>query len=198
MTMSSFIRPLLSLLLLGSAVLGFAYPALVTGLARLVFPAEAQGSVLVIDRQRVGSALIGQNFFRPELFWGRPSATPGSPYDASSSAGSNLGPTSPALREAVEARVEALRRNDPGNTLPIPVDLVTASASGLDPHISLAAAWYQTPRVARLRGLPEEAVRHLVAAHVEGLSPAGLGEPRVNVLRLNLALMSLEKPSDTR
>lgn len=191
--MTRSIRPLLSLLFLYSIALGLVYPAAVTGLARLAFPEKATGSVLWTGREPVGSALIGQPFTRPEFFWGRPSATTPRPYNASASAGSNLGPLNPELKETVEARIEVLRRSDPGNTLPIPVDLVTASASGLDPHISPAAAFYQSARVARARGLPEAAVRRLVEEHIEGRLPGMFGEPRVNVLLLNLALQSMEK-----
>ncbi len=172
-------------------LLGVVYPLTVTGVANFVFPRQACGSLVVRDGRAVGSALIGQPYSDPKYFWGRPSATGPSPYNAALSAGSNLGPTSPALVAAVKARVEALRSADPGNTAPVPVDLVTASASGLDPDISPAAAFYQAGRVARARGLPEESVRRLVAAHVKGRQLGVLGEPRVNVLALNMALDSM-------
>lgn len=191
--MSRVIRPLLSLLLFFTVGLGLIYPATVTGFARLVFPSQARGSIVTVEQRAVGSVLIGQEFTRPEYFWGRPSATAPTGYNASASAASNLGPLNPALREAVGTRIEALRRADPTNMEPVPIDLVTASASGLDPHISPEAALYQARRVAQARGLPEEAVRRLVLEHVEGRWPGMLGEPRVNVLLLNLALKSMEK-----
>ncbi|NCT83687.1 MAG: potassium-transporting ATPase subunit KdpC [Comamonadaceae bacterium] len=181
-------RPALTLFLVLSLVTGLAYPLLVTGLAQTLFPAQANGSLLLRDGQPVGSALIGQAFSNPGHFWGRPSATAPAPYNAANSGGSNLAPTAPALVEAVQARIAALRAADPGNAAPVPVDLVTASASGLDPHISRAAADYQLARVARVRGLPVAAVRALVDQHAEGRWLGLLGEPRVNVLALNLAL----------
>lgn len=186
--MSSQLRPALVLFVLLSALTGLAYPLLVTGVAQLAFPAQANGSLIVRDGQAVGSALIGQAFSDPKHFWSRPSATGPMPYNASNSSGSNLGPSNPALHDAVKQRIATLRAADPGNTAPVPADLVTASASGLDPHISRAAADYQAPRVARARGMPEERVRELVEAHTEGRALGFLGEPRVNVLRLNLAL----------
>lgn len=182
------LRPALVILGALTAITGVAYPVAVTAVARLLFPAAAQGSLLVRDGVPVGSTLIGQPFRDPRFFWGRPSATASVPYDAAASSGSNLGPTNPALADAVRARMAALREADPGNPAPVPVDLVTASASGLDPHITPAAALYQVRRVARARGLPEDAVRRLVEEHVEGRQLGILGEPRVNVLRLNLAL----------
>jgi len=182
------LRPALVLFVLLSVVTGLLYPWLVTGTAQVAFPRQANGSLIERDGQVVGSTLIGQAFAQPGHFWGRPSATSPAPYNAAASGGSNLGPTSPALAEAVQARIAALRAADPGNTAPVPVDLVTASASGLDPHISLAAAQYQVPRVARVRGLPVDAVTALVAQHTEGVWLGFLGEPRVNVLALNLAL----------
>lgn len=182
------LRPALVLFVLLSAVTGLLYPWLVTGAAQVAFPRQANGSLIERNGQVVGSALIGQAFTQPGHFWSRPSATSPTPYNAAASGGSNLGPTSPALAEAVQARIAALRAADPGNTAPVPVDLVTASASGLDPHISLAAAQYQVPRVARVRGLPVDAVSALVAQHTEGVWLGLLGEPRVNVLALNLAL----------
>jgi len=167
---------------------GLAYPLLVTGIARAVFPAEAAGSIVTRDGQAVGSSLIGQNFTDPGHFWSRPSATTPQPYNGSASTGSNLGPLNPALLEAVRARLAALHAADPGNAAPVPADLVTASASGLDPHISLAGAYYQAARVARARGLDDGRVRALIAAQGEGRLVGILGEPRVNVLELNLAL----------
>ncbi|MGV3726909.1 potassium-transporting ATPase subunit KdpC [Hydrogenophaga sp.] len=182
------LRPALVLFVLLSVVTGLLYPWLVTGVAQIAVPQQANGSLIERDGKVIGSALIGQAFTQPGHFWGRPSATSPTPYNAAASGGSNLGPTSPALAEAVQARIAALRTADPGNTATVPVDLVTASASGLDPHISLAAAQYQVPRVARARGLPADAVSALVAQHTEGVWLGFLGEPRVNVLALNLAL----------
>jgi len=172
-------------------VTGLGYPLAVTGLAAVLFPERATGSPVVRDGRPIGSSLVGQPFSSPSYFWGRPSATAPYPYNAAASSGSNLGPTNPALAEAVRARIDALRAADPDNEAPVPVDLVTASASGLDPHISPAAALYQVPRVARARGLPEDAVRHLVRRHTEQRQLGVLGEPRVNVLLLNLALDAL-------
>lgn len=189
--MKTLVRPAVSLFLLLSAVTGLAYPLAVTGIARAVFPEQAAGSLILEDGQVVGSALVGQHFSDPKHFWGRPSATAPQPYNAAASSGSNLGPLNPALIEAVEARLAALRAADPGNARAVPVDLVTASASGLDPHISPAAALWQVPRVARARGLPEAQVRSLVEGQAEGRQWWLLGEPRVNVLKLNLALDAL-------
>lgn len=171
---------------------GLAYPLAVTGMAQLIFPYQANGSLIQGDGEVIGSELIGQSFTDAKYFWGRPSATVPFPYNAAASSGSNLGPTNPALEQAIRARIEALRSADPGNETPIPVDLVTASASGLDPHISVAAALYQAPRVARERSLSEAQVRLLVAQYTEGPQFGFLGEPRVNVLRLNLALDGLQ------
>ena len=186
--MLSQLRPALMVLLLLTLVTGVAYPLLVTGIAQAVFPSQARGSLIVRDRKIVGSRLIGQPFDDPKYFWSRPSATSPFADNAGASSGSNLSPTNPALVTAVQGRVDALRAADPANTAPVPVDLVTASGSGLDPHISPAAALYQVPRVARVRKLDPEAVRQLVERHIEGRSLGFLGEPRINVLELNLAL----------
>ena len=177
-----------------SAITGLLYPALVTGAGQALFPYQAEGSLIVQGGKAVGSELIGQTFSSPRYFWGRPSATAPMANNAAGSGGSNQGPTNPALADAVQARIEALKAADPGNQAPVPVDLVSASASGLDPHISMAAARYQAARVARERGLPLEAVQRLIQAHTEARDLAVLGEPRVNVLKLNLALD--QAPSD--
>lgn len=179
-----------------TVVTGLAYPLLVTGIAQAAFPRQANGSFIAHDGRVLGSSLIGQSFDDPKYFWGRLSATSdanGKPlhYNAGSSAASNLGPTNPALFEQVKGRIDALRRADPDDAAPIPVDLVTSSASGLDPDVSPAAALYQVHRVARARHLSEARVRALVEAHVEGRQLGVLGEPRVNVLALNLALDEL-------
>ncbi|MFH0132481.1 potassium-transporting ATPase subunit KdpC [Variovorax sp. VaC1] len=184
----SIFRPALVLFVLLSAITGLIYPAVVTGAAKAVFPAQAAGSLIVLDGTTVGSKLIGQNFSDPKHFWGRPSATSPQPYNASASGGSNQGPLNPALTDAVKGRVEALRAADPGNTAPVPVDLVTASASGLDPDISPAAAQYQAARVARVRGVPVEQINTLIAQNTQRPLLGLLGESRVNVLALNLAL----------
>jgi len=184
----STLRPALLLLLVFTVVTGLAYPALLTGVARAMFPRQAEGSLIRDQGKVVGSELVGQAFTDPAYFWSRPSALGPFPYNASNSTGSNQGPTNPALYDAVKARVEALRAADPGNTAPVPVDLVTASGSGLDPDISPAAAYYQAPRIARLRGLSVDAVRTLIDHQTEDRTLGFLGEPRVNVLALNRAL----------
>lgn len=182
------LRPALMMLLVLTVLTGVMYPLAVTGLAHLLFPTQANGSLMTRDGKVIGSELIGQYFDEPQYFWGRPSSTAPYPYNAAASSGSNLGPTNPVLIEAVKTRVAALRAADPGNEAPVPVDLVTASGSGLDPHISPAAALYQAHRVARVRGVQESQVKDLVALHTEGRQFGLLGEPRVNVLKLNLAL----------
>lgn len=180
-------RPALVLLLLLTLLTGVAYPLVVTVVARLLFPSQAGGSLVTVGGQLRGSALLGQPFRQPEYFWPRPSAT--SPaYNATASSGSNLGPTNPALAAVVRERIAALRAADPENTAPVPVDLVTASASGLDPHISPAAAEFQAARVAHARAMDVARVRELIAAHTRGRTFGVLGERRVNVLELNLAL----------
>lgn len=186
--MAAYLRPALVSLIFFTLITGVAYPLVVTGIAQVMFPFKANGSLIVKDGKVVGSALIGQPFDEPKYFWGRPSATSPFGYNAASSSGSNLSPTNPDLIKAVQGRVEALRAADPGNTAPVPVDLVTASGSGLDPHISPAAALYQVSRVARERKLSPDAVRALVDRHTEGRFLGLLGEARVNVLALNLAL----------
>ncbi|HHW76804.1 MAG TPA: potassium-transporting ATPase subunit KdpC [Xanthomonadaceae bacterium] len=189
--MKTLVRPAVTLFILLSIITGLIYPLFVTGISQALFPAQAAGSLIERDGKRVGSRLIGQTFTDPKYFWGRPSATGPYPNNAAASGGSNLGPSNPALKEAVQARIEALRAVDLGNTAPVPVDLVTASASGLDPHISPAAAEYQVARVARARGLAPEIVRDLVAKQTEDRQWGIFGEPRVNVLELNLALDGL-------
>jgi potassium-transporting ATPase KdpC subunit len=184
----SHLRPALVLLVVLTVITGVVYPVVVTAIAQLVFPHQANGSLIVKGGTVVGSALIGQPFDDPKYFWGRPSATSPYPYNGASSSGSNLSPTNPALVKAVQERVDALRAADPSNQEAVPVDLVTASASGLDPHISPAAALYQVTRVAKARTLQPDAVRALVERHIEGRQFGFLGEPRVNVLALNLAL----------
>ena len=186
----NMLRPILVILLGMTLLTGLAYPFAVTGLASVAFPGQARGSVLEHRGQAVGSDLVGQAWTSPGYFWGRPSAT-AKPYDGASSSGSNAGPSNPALVTAITERVAALRAADPGNDAPVPIDLVTASGSGLDPHISPAAALYQVGRVARARGLSEDRVRALVMGAIEGRTFGVLGEPRVNVLRLNLALDEL-------
>lgn len=186
--MRTLIRPALSLFVLLSVLTGVLYPLAVTGIAQQLFPAQAKGSLIVRNGRPIGSSLIGQSFTDPKYFWGRPSATAERPYNGLASGGSNLGPLNPVLVEAVRARIDALRAADPHNRQPIPGDLVQASASGLDPDISPAAAAYQVERVARARRIPIERVAHLVAQHTQGRQFGLFGEPRVNVLALNLAL----------
>jgi K+-transporting ATPase ATPase C chain len=188
--MLPLLRAATAILLLLTLITGVLYPLAITGIAQVLYPHQANGSLILKDSRAIGSDLIGQPFEAPEYFWGRLSATQPFPYNAAASSGSNVGPTNPELLKAVEARIKALREMDPGNTQPIPVDLVTASGSGLDPHISVAAALYQVPRVARARGLSQEQVRALVEEYTEGRQWGLFGEPRVNVLRLNLALSS--------
>ena len=196
--MKAQLRPALTLLMLLTVVTGILYPLAVTGIAQLVFPHQANGSLIMQEGQVVGSELIGQSFDEPKYFWGRLSATGAFPYNAfnaetlTGSSGSNYGPLNPALVAAAQARMDALKAADPSNTAPIPVDLVTASGSGLDPHISVAAAEYQVHRVAQARGLTDEAVRELVARYTDGRQLGFLGEPRVNVLKLNLALDGIQ------
>ena len=182
------LKPAIILLAAFTLILGLAYPALVTGLAQAFMPHKANGSLIVQRDKVLGSALVGQQFTDPRYFWGRPSATATLPYNGAESGGSNHGPLNPALQAAVQARIAALKAADPSQTAPIPVDLVTASASGLDPHISPAAAQWQASRVARARGWPLPRVAALIAQHTEGRQWGFLGEARVNVLLLNLAL----------
>lgn len=195
-TFSARLRPALVGVLGLSTLTGILYPLAVTGLAKALFPRQAGGSLLRSGNQVLGSALIGQAISDPGLFWTRPSATLGTdgrpaPYNALASGGSNLGPTNPELARAAQIRIALLKAADPGNQAPVPVDLVTASGSGLDPHITPEAALYQAGRVARARGLPEAGIRALVAAHTEGPQLGFLGAPRVNVMKLNLALAEL-------
>lgn len=187
--MKSQLRPALVMLLIFTVITGVIYPLVVTGIAQVVFPHQANGSLIVIGGKTYGSELIGQQFDDPKYFWGRLSAAG---YNAAASSGSNYGPLNPALIQTTQARIDALKAADPANTLPIPVDLVTASGSGLDPHISIAAALYQVQRVAQARGQSAAAVKSLVDKYTEGRQFGFLGEPRVNVLELNLALDGLK------
>lgn len=189
--MKNTLRPALVFFVVLTLITGVAYPLIVTGAAKALFPAQAAGSLILRDGKPVGSELIGQSFSEPNHFWGRPSATGPMPYNASASSGSNLGPLNPSLTDVVKGRIAALRAADPGNTAPVPIDLVTASASGLDPHISPAAANYQVARVARERKLSAERLQAVVDGLVEKPLLGFLGEPQVNVLRLNLALEAL-------
>lgn len=186
--MTSIVRPALVVFAVLTALTGIAYPLVVTGIGQAAFPAQARGSLILREGKAVGSSLIGQNFSDPKYVWGRPSATSPYPNNATSSSGSNQGPLNPALTDAVKGRIETLRAADPGNAAPVPVDLVTASGSGLDPHISVAGASYQAARVAKARNLPLPQVQQLIQKHTEGSLFGFLGEPRVNVLQLNLSL----------
>ncbi len=190
--MVSQLRPAIMSFVTLSIVAGLVYPFLVTGVAQVIFPQQANGSIIYRNGQAVGSKLIGQPFHDPKYFWGRLSATSPYAYNASSSSGSNLGPTNKALFDKVQGRIDALRQADPGNTAPIPVDLVTSSGSGLDPDISVDAALYQVHRVAIARGLDEPAVQQLVAQYIKPRQLGILGEARVNVLQLNLALGTIK------
>jgi len=189
--MKDHLRPALVLLALLSALTGLLYPLAVTVIAQTLFPREASGSLVMREGKAVGSRLIGQSFSDPKYFWGRLSATGAVPYNAAASTGSNLGPMNKALKDAAVARIEALRAADPGNSAPVPVDLVTASGSGLDPHISIASALYQAPRVARIRALDAKAVAAMIETASTGRGLGLFGEPVVNVLELNLALDAL-------
>jgi K+-transporting ATPase ATPase C chain len=190
--MTTVFRPALVLFLILTVITGVIYPVVITGVAQVAFPTQAGGSIVLKDGKPVGSTLIGQSFSDPKHFWARPSATAPQPNNGLASGGSNQGPLNPALTDAVKQRIDALRAADPANKAPIPVDLVTASGSGLDPEISVAAAYYQLGRVAAARGLQPGAVRALVDAHTHGRWLGILGEPRVNVLELNLALDALK------
>ena len=187
-TLLAQLRPALSLFALLTAITGIAYPLAVTGIAQLAFPLAATGSIVMVGGKPVGSMLIGQSFTAPGYFWSRPSATTPQPNNGLASGGSNLGANNPALLDAVKVRVAALRAADPGNAAPVPVDLVSASGSGLDPEISLAAAFYQAPRIARVRRIGVDAVQALIETHAARPWLGVIGEPRVNVLALNLAL----------
>ena len=186
--MKAMIRPALSLFVVLTVITGVIYPLAVTGVAKVAFPGQAAGSLIVLDGKTVGSSLIGQNFTDPKFFWGRPSATSPMANNGQGSGGSNLGPLNPALTDGIKGRVDALRAADPGNKAAVPVDLVTTSASGLDPEISVAAALYQAPRIARLRGVAPEVIQGVIARNTVGRLFGLLGEPRVNVLNMNLDL----------
>ncbi|NOT04874.1 MAG: potassium-transporting ATPase subunit KdpC [Anaerolineales bacterium] len=192
--MKNQLRPALTIFAMLTIITGVIYPLVVTGISQVIFPTQSNGSIIVIDGKAAGSELIGQQFDNPKYFWGRISAVG---YNADLSSGSNYGPMNPALVDSVQARIDALQAADPENTLPIPVDLVTASASGLDPHISVAAALYQVHRVASARGLSEADVQSLVDKYIEGRQFGFLGEPTVNVLKLNLALDGLKLKTQT-
>ncbi len=191
--MNTHLRPALVTFAVLTALTGAVYPLLVTGIGQLAFPDQAAGSLIHRDGKPVGSTLIGQSFSDPRYLWGRPSATGPMPYNAANSSGSNQGPLNPALTDAVKGRIDALRAADPGNTAPVPVDLVTASGSGLDPHLSVAGAMFQATRVAKARQLPVAQVQQLIAQHTEGPVLGFLGEPRINVLRVNLALDAAQR-----
>lgn len=191
--MFKVIKPAVMMLVMLTLLTGVIYPALVTGLAQVLFPDQANGSIIRNSQGKAsGSALIGQTFRDSKYFWSRPSATALYPYNAGASSGSNLGPTNPALAEAVRARIEALRAADPENKAPVPVDLVTASGSGLDPHITPAAAEYQINRVAKVRHIDPDKLRELIRSHTEGRQWGFFGEPRVYVLMLNQALDAIQ------
>ncbi|UVA77724.1 potassium-transporting ATPase subunit KdpC [Pandoraea commovens] len=191
--MKTLLRPMLSLFVVLSVITGLVYPLVVTGIGRAAFSREAAGSLIYKDGKAVGSSLIGQNFDEPKYFWGRLSATSPNPNNATASGGTNFGPLNPALTDAVKARIAALRDADPSAQLPVPADLVTASGSGLDPEISPAAADYQVTRVAKARGLTPDVVRDVIARNTQGRQWGIFGEPRVNVLKLNLALDGLAR-----
>ena len=191
--MNTHLRPALVTFAVLTALTGAVYPLLVTGIGQLACPDQAAGSLIHRDGKPVGSTLIGQSFSDPRYLWGRPSATGPMPYNAANSSGSNQGPLNPALTDAVKGRIDALRAADPGNTAPVPVDLVTASGSGLDPHLSVAGAMFQAARVAKARQLPVAQVQQLIAQHTEGPILGFLGEPRINVLRVNLALDAAQR-----
>ena len=196
--MRSLLRPAAVLFLFFTVLTGFLYPLAITGIAQAAFPHAASGSIVSRDGKPIGSSLIGQNFSGPKYFWGRPSATSPQPYGGTASTGSNLGPLNPALTDGIKGRIQALRAADPGNIALVPVDLVTASGSGLDPEESLAAALYQVPRIARARDLPAQSVRTLITAHAQNRWLGVFGEPRINVLALNLALDDLAAKPDSR
>ncbi len=190
--LKKILYPSVILIALLTIVTGLFYPLLITGIAQTIFPDKANGSLIIKNSKAVGSRLIGQNFTDPKYFWGRPSATSPDPYNAEASGGSNLGPTNPELTKLVKERLARLRAADPENKEPVPVDLVTSSASGLDPHISRAAADFQVRRIARLRNIPEIKIQDLVEKHTQKIQMGFLGEPMVNVLELNLALDDLD------
>jgi K+-transporting ATPase ATPase C chain len=200
MNLNSQIRPAVMILVLLTLITGLIYPLAVTGVAQLVFPHKANGSLIALNGKTYGSELIGQQFDDPKYFWGRLSATGPLPYNAynaetlTGSSGSNYGPLNPALLEMVQGRIDALEAVDPENTAPVPVDLVTASGSGLDPHISIAAAIYQVHRVAQVRGMDDSEIQILVEQYTTGRQFGFLGEPTVNVLQLNLALDGIQRP----
>src|ERR1700730_6363559 len=196
--MNTLIRPAVTLFIIMTLLTGVVYPFAVTGIAQLLFPDQAAGSLVLAGGQPVGSRVIGQSFSDPKYFWSRPSATSPQPYNAIASSGSNQGPLNPALTDAIKTRLEALKAADPTNTLPVPVDLGTASASGLDPEISIAAAKYQAARIARVRGIAPQDVQALIDSHARGRLLSLVGEPRLNVLELNLALDVLPTASPAR
>jgi len=191
--MMKYLRPLLVLFILLTAITGLIYPMIITGVGKILFPNESRGSIIYKDGVAVGSSLIGQNFTESKYFWSRPSATSSMSNNASASSGSNLGPLNPALLDSINARIEALKSADPNNNKSVPVDLVTASASGLDPDISSAGAYYQASRVAKERSIPLDQINSLIEKHIEHKNFLFLGEERVNVLKLNLDLDKLRK-----